>query len=240
MNPETSREAILLAYKIECGAAKMKNIRVIVAPPFPFLIPVARMLKKAKLCAQDSSWAEKGAFTGEVSWKQLKRLGVTHVIIGHSERRMYLNETDETVNKKIRALLTHGLIPILCIGEYQRTGKEIPAVVGEELKNALKGIKKNLVRKLIVAYEPIWAISTMPGARPDTPDNAFRAVVYIRKIITDLYGRACAERVRIIYGGSVKAHNVRSFLREGKMEGALIGGASLDAGEFIKIVGEAV
>jgi triosephosphate isomerase (TIM) len=239
MNPSTSREALLLAYRAERGAARIKNIEVVLAPPFPFLIPVMRIIKKAKLGAQDAAWRSKGPFTGQVSWQQLRHLGVKYVIVGHSERREQLGETDDMVNKKVLELLSHGMGTVLCIGEREREGDDIPAVVGVQLKKALRGVKRRHLNHLYIAYEPIWAISTTLGSRSDTPDNAFQAVVYIRKIITNLFGRKSAEAVRVLYGGSVRASNVASFLTEGKTDGALVGGASLDPIEFSKVIEEA-
>ena len=236
MNPLTQKEAVSLAKKVEEGARRFKNIEVVIAPPFPFLATVAEVLRKAKLGAQDASWMERGAYTGEVSWAQLKKLGVQYTIIGHSERRMYMNETNEVINKKIIALLEHGMGAILCVGEREREENEIPALVGEEIRKALHGIKKASLKNLVIAYEPIWAISTSPGARPDTPDSAFRAMVYIRRVLTELFTRTLADSVRIIYGGSVNKENARGFLSAGNMQGALVGGASLDAEHFLKIL----
>ena len=238
-NPDSPGRAVLLARKIDRGITKYRNTEVVIAPPFPFLSPVRAVLKKSKLGAQNTFWSDCGPFTGEVSWHQLKHLGVSHVIVGHSERKIYLGETDEMINKKVKATLEHGITPILCVGERERKNSEIPDIVGEQLKNALVGIKKSFIKNLIVAYEPIWAISTMPGARPDTPDNAFRTMVYIRRTLAGLYGRRAADLIRIIYGGSVNSSNITPFLTEGKMEGALVGGASLNPEEFIKIIGQA-
>lgn len=236
VNPATSVEAVLLAQKIERGLIGIKKIEVVVAPSYPFLIPAAQVLKKAELGAQNVFWEDGGPYTGEVSPEMLKSSGVSYVIIGHSERKIYLGETDEMINKKLNAVLGAGLMPVLCVGEKERNGDGIPAVVGEQLKKALGGVGKNLIKKLIVAYEPVWAVSTTAGAKADTPDDAFRALVFIRKILAGLYGRNAAEDVKIIYGGSVSSANIAGFLKEGKMEGSLVGGASLDAQEFIKIV----
>lgn len=237
-NPDSPGRALLLAQKIERGISSIRNSEVVIAPPFPFIPLVGGVLKRVKLGAQDAFWAD-GPYTGEVSGRQLKNIGVQYVIIGHSERRIHLGETDELINKKVRALLEHGMSPVLCIGERERSEVAIPAIVGEQLKKALEEVRKSHLKNLVVAYEPIWAISTMPGARPDTPDNAFRAMVYIRKIIAGLYGSKAAGVVRIIYGGSVNDKNIVSFLRDGKMEGALVGGASLRPDEFISIMKKA-
>ncbi|TSC78175.1 MAG: triosephosphate isomerase (TIM) [Parcubacteria group bacterium Gr01-1014_33] len=236
MNPLTRKEAVLLAQEIEEGSRMVKDCEVVIAPPFPFLESIGAALKKSKLGAQNVFWEARGAYTGEISWDQVTRLKVRYVIVGHSERRIRLGETDEMVNKKVRACAEHGLMTVLCIGERERTGAEIPSIVGDQLRRALAGVKTNALKNLVVAYEPVWAISTNPGARADTPDNAFRARMYIKRILTELYGRHIAEEVRIIYGGSVNSTNISAFLEEGKMDGALVGGASLDRKEFLNIL----
>jgi len=236
MNPDAPGRAVVLANKIEQSLARVRNIEVVIAPPFPFLLPIAAVVKRAKLGAQNVFWEDAGAYTGEVSWHQLKHIKINYVIIGHSERKLFLGETDEMIHNKVHILLENGMTPILCVGERERMDDDIPEIVGTQIKAALKGIKKTFIKKLVIAYEPIWAISTMPDARPDTPASAFRAVVYIRKIMSELYDRSVGEEVRIIYGGSVKAKNIRAFLEEGRMQGALVGGASLDASEFAEIV----
>lgn len=235
-NPSTLHEAAELARKIELAASAHRNVEVVVAPPFPYLATVASVLKRAKLGSQDAFWEDAGPYTGEVSWRQLKSLKVGHVIVGHSERRIFLGETDEMINQKIRALLEHGLAPVLCVGERERIEREMSEAVAHQIGAALAGVKKNLIKNLMIAYEPVWAISTMPGSRPDTPGNAFQANVYIRKIVSGLFGRITGERVRIIYGGSVNAQNVSSFLTDAHMQGALVGSASLDAENFACIL----
>lgn len=239
MNPDAPGRAKLLAQKIESSVSGKKN-EVVITPPFLFLEGIGKVLKKTKLGAQDTFWTDVGPYTGEISWHQLKHFKVVYVIVGHSERRINLGETDEMINRKVKAALENGISPILCIGERERSGKEIPAIVGEQLKSALKGVTKNLLKNLVVAYEPVWAISTTSGARPDTPDNAFRASLYIRKIVSGLFDQKSAKNVRVIYGGSVNSQNVSSFLKEGRMQGALVGGASLNPQEFSKILKEAV
>jgi len=245
-NPATIREAVLLAKKIERAVAqnlkisKFRNLEVVIAPPFPFLGAVGAVLQKTLLGAQDAFWEDVGPFTGEVSWRLLKVLGIRHVIVGHSERRMHAGETDGMVNKKVSALLAQGMIPILCVGEREREGNAIPEAVGVQLKNALQGLKPSSLGNLVVAYEPIWAISTTAGSLgPATPDNALQAAMYIRKMVGRQYGPGAAQKVRVIYGGSVNADNVVPFLREGKMEGALVGGASLRPDEFIRLLANA-
>lgn len=236
MNPDSAGRAALLAHKVERFLARVRNVEVILAPPFPFLLPMAAVVKRAKLGSQNVFWQDCGPYTGEVSWHQLKHLKVDYVIVGHSERKLFLGETDEMIRNKVQALLENSMTPILCVGERERLGDDIPEIVGEQIKAALKGIKKNLLKELVIAYEPIWAISTMPNARPDTPASAFQAMIYIRKIVSELYGRSMGNEIQIIYGGSVNARNIKGFLEEGRMQGALVGGASLDATEFAEIV----
>lgn len=235
-NPDSPGRSVILARSIEQKIGRLHNAEVVIAPPHPFLIPVSRVLEKSRLGAQDMFWADTGPYTGEVSWHQLKNIGVGHVILGHSERRKYLGETDDMINKKNISALENSITPILCIGEGERSGNEISGIVGEQLKRALGGVSKNMVQNLIVAYEPAWAISTNPGSRPDTPDNAFRALVYIRKVLSGIYGRKTADLVRVIYGGSVSAKNIQAFLTEGRMQGALVGSASLKPQEFVEII----
>ena len=235
-NPDSPGRAVALARKIEGKISLNRNVEIVIAPPFPFLGAVGKVLRKAKLGAQDSSWEDTGPHTGEVSWHQLKHLKISYVIIGHSERRQHLKETDEMVNLKVRALLKNGLRPVLCVGERFRHGNEIPPLVGEQLMKALASVPTPQAKNLVVTYEPVWAISTNSRARADTPDSAFRAKIYLRKILADLYGRRTAEVVPILYGGSVNAANIVPFLTEGRMDGALVGSASLQPDQFASIV----
>lgn len=239
VNPSTLREALALAQKTELAASAYRNVEIVIAPPYPFLAAVAPILKRVKLGSQDAFWEGAGPYTGEVSWQQLKNLKVGYVIIGHSERRIFLGETDEMIAKKIRALLEHGLRPILCVGEREQSSREMSEIVAHQLEAALTGIKKSLIKNLIIAYEPVWAISTMPDSRPDTPESAFQSNIYIRKILCRIFGRTAGEGILIIYGGSINAGNIRSFLTDGHMRGTLVGSASLNAEEFGRIIAAA-
>lgn len=236
MNPDSPERAQELARTTEEANLSFKRAEVVIAPPYPFIPAVKEVLSKVKLASQDAFWEERGPYTGQVSWRTLKSMGVSHVIVGHSERKKYAGETDDAINKKIQAFLKGGITPILCIGEWEREKREIPRIVEDQLIRALSGVKKELIRHLVVAYEPVWAISTNLGSRPDTPDSAFRAGIYIRKILSGAYGRRQADAVRIIYGGSVSSRTIPSFLREGGMQGALVGKASLDPQEFAQIL----
>ncbi|MBI3420608.1 MAG: triose-phosphate isomerase [Candidatus Sungbacteria bacterium] len=237
MNPDAPGRAAALARNIAAKVAPNRNkVELAMAPPFPFLMAVRDAAPTLRLAAQDVFWEDIGPFTGEVSWHQLRHLKVRYVIIGHSERRIHLGESDEMVNKKLRAAVAGGLTAVLCVGERECQGGDISEVVGEQLERALKGVKKNEMTRVVIAYEPVWAISTMPNSRPDTPENTFRANVYIRKIVSRLFSRSVGESMRVIYGGSVSAKNIRSFLTDGHMQGALIGGASLNVEEFARII----
>ena len=236
MNPIEPKSALAWAEEIEQRTSSLSGTEVVLLPSFPHLSLVGATLKKTKLGAQDVFWEEKGPYTGEVSVVQLKNMGISYILVGHSERRTHFGETDEGVNKKIKAVLNHGMKAILCVGEKTREEGEISAVVGESLRRGLEGLKKQHIQNLIIAYEPVWAISTNPDAKADTPDSAFRASLFIRKEVAVVYDRKTADDVRIVYGGSVRKENIESFLHEGKMGGALVGGASLNPEEFSTIV----
>lgn len=188
-----------------------------------------------KIGAQNMHFAESGAYTGEVSGKMLKSINVEYVIIGHSERRQYFNETDETVNKKVKAAFENGLKPIVCVGETleQREAGNVEEIITNQTKLALDGLTNEQVENIIIAYEPIWAIGTGKTA---TKEDANDAVKAIRKKIAEIYGQNVADRVIIQYGGSVKSSNAKELFSMSDIDGALVGGASLKADEFSKIV----
>ncbi len=188
-----------------------------------------------KIGAQNMHFEEKGAYTGEVSGKMLKSINVEYVIIGHSERRQYFNETDETVNKKIKAAFANGLKPIVCVGETleQREAGKTADVITKQTELALEGLTNEQVKNTIIAYEPIWAIGTGKTA---TSEDANNSVKEIRNKIADIYGKDVAEEVIIQYGGSVKSTNAKELFEMSDIDGGLVGGASLKAEEFSKIV----
>ncbi|MDB4975477.1 MAG: Triosephosphate isomerase [Myxococcaceae bacterium] len=213
---------------------------VVVAPVFTALTTVREALagSHVALSAQDVYWQDKGAFTGEVSAPLLKDVGCTYCIIGHSERRQFFGETDETVRKKTRALISHGLAPILCIGEsleQREQGATIGVVIGQ-LAAGIAGISDAELHKLVVAYEPVWAIGTGKTA---TPGDAQLVHAAIRGYLTHERGEAFAQGVRLLYGGSVKADNAKELLAQTDIDGALVGGASLVADQFVAIVAAA-
>ena len=188
-----------------------------------------------KIGAQNMHWEEKGAYTGEVSPAMLTDAGVKYVVLGHSERREYFAETDETVNKKIKSALAHGLKPIVCVGETleQREAGKTEKVVTNQIAKAFEGINASDLEKIIVAYEPIWAIGTGKTA---TKEDANTTIMQIRKKIAEIYGQNEAEGVIIQYGGSVKSSNAKELFEMSDIDGGLVGGASLKAEEFSKIV----
>ncbi len=216
---------------------KDAKCEVVVCPPFVDLAAVKPLLEgtNVKLGAQNVHWAEKGAFTGEVSATMLKEIGVEYAIIGHSERRQYFGETDETVNKRAKAALAAGLIPIICVGESlaQRENGETDTLVTAQVNLALDGISAVEVEKLVIAYEPIWAIGTGKTA---TKEQANETISVIREAVRALYGANTAEAVRIQYGGSMNAANATELMSMPEIDGGLIGGASLKALDFSKVV----
>ena len=188
-----------------------------------------------RIGAQNMHWEEKGAYTGEISAPMLKSIGVEYVIIGHSERRQYFAETDETVNKKIKSALAHGLKPIVCVGETleQRENGQTEQIVTSQVEKAFEGIPASELEKIIVAYEPIWAIGTGKTA---TKEDANSTIMQIRKKLAEMYGQNEANGVIIQYGGSVKSANAKELFEMSDIDGGLVGGASLKADEFSKIV----
>ena len=229
-------ETIEFITKIEPMVKDTEN-EVILCVPFTdiFYAVNAAQGTNIKIGAENMHWEEKGAYTGEVSGQMLKSVGVEYVIIGHSERRAYFNETDETVNKKIKSALALELKPIVCVGEtleQREAGKE-KDVVTSQTEKAFEGLTAEDAKKIIVAYEPIWAIGTGKTA---TPDDANNTIIYIREKLIELYGEETAKAIPIQYGGSVKASNAKELFGMSDIDGALIGGASLKADEFISIV----
>jgi triosephosphate isomerase len=232
-----SAEAAALAAQLAEGLKDVKDIELAVAPPFTALSVVAEALagSSIQLAAQDMHWEEKGAYTGEVSGPMLRDLDCSHVIIGHSERRQYFGETDESVNKKLKAAFQHGLIPILCVGETlsEREAGKTFEVVERQVRGALSEISERDAESLVMAYEPVWAIGTGKTA---TPEQAQEVHERIRGLIAELYGKDLAERMRIQYGGSVKPENTRELMSRPDIDGALVGGASLKPESFVAIV----
>lgn len=213
------------------------GVDVVICPPYTLLAKLKEATEgtNIKIGSQNIHFEEKGAFTGEISPVMLTDLGIDFCIIGHSERRQYFNETDNTVNKKVKSAIAHGLTPIVCVGETLEDRKSgvTKDLLKTQISKGLDGVDGEDVKKLVVAYEPIWAIGTGETA---TSDVANEAVAYIRSVIADIYGEAVSEEVRIQYGGSVKPNNVSELMNQDDIDGALVGGASLKADSFSEIV----
>ncbi len=213
------------------------DVEIAVAPPFTALYPVARALKGSviKLAAQDCYWEEEGAYTGEISPVMLADVGCSYCIVGHSERRHLFGETSQDVAKKARALLGHGISPIVCVGETleERERGEALKVVGDQLEGSLEGIPKEDMVRVVIAYEPVWAIGTGKTA---TPQQAQEMHAFIRDWVREKFGGDVASHLVILYGGSVKPGNIQGLMAMDDIDGALVGGASLKASSFAQIV----
>ncbi|MBE5819608.1 MAG: triose-phosphate isomerase [Clostridiales bacterium] len=229
-------EAISFIEELENYVKDSEN-EVVICAPYTDLFYALNMAQgtNIKIGAQNMNWEEKGAYTGEVSGEMLKSIGVEYVIIGHSERRAYYNETDETVNKKLKKALSLELKPIVCIGESleQRESGDAKTIVTTQTKLALEGLTNKEVEDTIIAYEPIWAIGTGKTA---TKEDANETIKWIREEVAKNYGEEVASKVIIQYGGSVKSSNAKELFEMSDIDGGLVGGASLVAEEFAKIV----
>lgn len=240
MNPASQKEAKVIfegiTLRLRSGqkkGAKLAKAEVVICPPFVYLALRSFSEGGLTLCAQNVFWEEKGAFTGEISSLMLKNLGAEYVIIGHSERRKYFGETNETINKKIKKALETGLKVIFCIGETaeERNASKTTEVLEKQLKEGLLGVKN--IENINIAYEPVWAIGTGNNC---SIDETMSSTLFIRKIVSQIYNRKIADNTRILYGGSVKADNSGSYIKDAGTNGLLVGGASLNAEEFIKII----
>lgn len=234
---KTIGEAIDLVKALKAKVADVTDVEIVVAPTFTALSAVADVIKGSniKLSAQDMHWEKSGAFTGEISPLMLKDAGCQYVIIGHSERRMYFGETNETVNKKVKAAHEYSLKPIMCVGEKleEREAGIMKDVVKDHVVNGLAGLTEEQALGTVIAYEPVWAIGTGKTA---TPEQAQEVHQFIRELLADMYSPAVADAVLIQYGGSAKPDNIVQLMSQPDIDGGLIGGAALDAESFTKIV----
>ena len=237
MNPRTVREARTHFVSIKKAVALYKNVDVAIAAPFPYLSELGKLAGAALgLAAQNVSSEKEGPYTGEVSAGMLAPQKVKYVIVGHSERRA-LGETNAFIAKKVQAVLAAAMTPVLCVGETERdTGMWYLSAVKTQLEECLTGVAKNAIPRVVIAYEPVWAISTTPGHRDATPEDASEMRIYIQKVLTDMFGAAAAEKVRVLYGGSVDEKNALGFLIGGRADGLLPGRASLTPKKFAAIV----
>lgn len=241
MNPQTWAEAeqILDFINDYLESRNEKEFSLVFCPPFVFLEKVGDILKtshlehEASLGAQDIFWDDTGADTGEVSGPMLSKLGVQYVIVGHSERRWKLGESDEIVNKKLKAVLRNGMVPIVCLGEKVRDDN-FKEFLKEQTEKTFVGLSHDELEKCIIAYEPVWAISSNFNARPDSPEDSIKAIKTIWGAINKLGGKE--TRIPTLYGGSVNSKNVADFIGQKEIDGVLIGGASVNKEEFVKIL----
>ncbi|OAA90049.1 triose-phosphate isomerase [Clostridium ljungdahlii] len=233
---KTVTEALKLVEELKPLVSDAK-CDVVVCPPYVCLDAVVKAVKGSniKVGAQNMHYEESGVYTGEVAPNMLKDIGIDFVIIGHSERRQYFNETDESINKKVKKAFEYDINPIVCCGETleERESDVTEEVLGKQIKIDLAGLEKSQVEKLVVAYEPIWAIGTGKTA---TDKQANDTIAYIRSVIAKMYGSETAEKTRIQYGGSVKPATIKAQMAQSDIDGALVGGASLKSEDFAKIV----
>lgn len=239
MNPATMKEAQRMVGELKRGVARMKNKpEIVVCPPFVYLDLCAKLQAASfKLGSQDCFWQEKGAFTGEISCSMLKNLEVKYVLVGHSEREMIMQESQEIVNKKLKTILKNNLTPVLCLGETkeQREKDETFSALEKEFLADIAGVAKKDLAKIVIAYEPIWAVGS---GKACSPDDTLTAILYLRKIIASLAGKKTANMVKMLYGGSVNAQNASEYLKNDAINGLLVGERSLDIKEFLKILNQ--
>jgi triosephosphate isomerase (TIM) len=233
----TTKDAVALARALVEKCRDVTEVEIGIAPVYTVLAAVAEVVRgsNVRLLAQDLFWADSGAYTGEISGPMLKDVGCSHVIVGHSERRQFFGETDESVNKKLKAAFASGLVPICCVGETlaEREQGRTFAVVERQVTKGLEGLPPADAKKLVIAYEPVWAIGTGKTA---TPAQAQEVHASIRGQVANIYGRELADGLRIQYGGSVKGDNVSELMKQPDLDGALVGGASLKADSFFSII----
>ncbi|HNQ85276.1 MAG TPA: triose-phosphate isomerase [Deltaproteobacteria bacterium] len=234
---KTEGEAVLFAEELAPRVADVEDREILVCPPYVYIYPLIHALVGSTVMvgAQNVFWEDQGAFTGEVSAPMIRSTGARFAIVGHSERRQYFSETDESVNRRLTACLKATIAPIVCVGEslQEREAGKTLDVVGSQLRVGLKNVPSHETAHLVIAYEPVWAIGT---GRTATPQIAQEVHAFIRGVLRELFGESPAEAVRILYGGSVKPDNVDDLMAQEDIDGALVGGASLDVTSFERII----
>jgi len=230
------KEAVCFISGFKKYIKNVKKNEVVICPPFTLLCELKNLLSKThiKLGSQNMHFEDKGAFTGEISALMLKDTGCDYVILGHSERRQYFNENDRLINQKIKTALKHNLKPILCVGETlgQKTSNQTTKIIKNQLLNCLNTIDGSAMKNIVIAYEPVWAIGTGKNATPEQAEDVHK---FIRGLLSNMYNQRVSNNTRIIYGGSVKESNIKNLMKMKNINGALVGGASLDAKGFGKI-----
>ena len=234
---KTGEEAASFARELKVKTLNINKTEIIVCPPFTALSSVTEITKgsRVKVGAQNVHWEPSGAYTGEISAEMIEAAGCSHVIIGHSERRQYFGETNQSVNKKIKQSLSTSLLLIVCIGEtlQQREAGQTKSVVESQIREGLDGLSAEQMKRIVLAYEPVWAIGTGVTA---TPEQAEEVHQFIRELIEKIFNSKVAEAVQILYGGSVKPENIEELLSLQNIDGGLIGGASLKVGSFVEMI----
>jgi len=234
---KTPAETTAFFEKFRPLVEKSEHCEVVICPPYTDLAAAVAAVSGSniRIGSQNIAWAKDGAFTGEISGPMLNAVGATHAIVGHSERRQYFGETDETVLKRTQAALEFGLTPIVCVGERleERESGNTGTVLVSQFQKGIAGLAEQQFAKIVIAYEPVWAIGTGKTATPDMAAEAHRT---IRAQVTAKFGKAAGEAIRILYGGSVKPDNVKTLMAQPEIDGVLVGGASLDAAGFASIV----
>jgi triosephosphate isomerase (TIM) len=234
---KTPAETTAFFEKFAPLVASSEHCEIVICPPFTNLAAAVDAVKgtRIRIGAQNIAWAREGAFTGEISGPMLQAVGATHAIIGHSERRQYFCETDETVLKRTQAALEFGISPIVCVGERleDREANRTEAVLESQFQKGIAGLTEQQFARIVIAYEPVWAIGTGKTATPDMAADAHRA---IRAQVRGKFGKEAADAIRILYGGSVKADNTKTLMAQPEIDGVLVGGASLDPASFASIV----
>jgi len=234
MNPQTLDEALGLANLVKEGVANIEGKKVVLCPPFPFLSHILPS-EHVEMGAQNCFWEDKGPYTGEVSASMVQGLGCSYVIIGHSERKTYLNEDPKQIAAKLQAAFRANITPVLCIGEKQKTTEGNFLDIAVQMKDTLEGLQKGQMLRLLLVYEPEWAISSNKNAQAATPEDCKNSIQYMRETVEKMFGKDIAELTRILYGGSTNSGNIGGFIQAGAA-GALVGSVSLDANEFVSLV----
>jgi len=234
-NPINLEEARKIFVAVENGVKEIENVETVICPPFIYLLDLKSISNNLKIGAQDCLWEKSGAFTGAISPLMLKNIACQHVILGHSERRTNFEETNEIINKKIKAALSVGLNVIFCFGEteIEKRKGQTDKVLEVQIKKGLSGVSEKEMENIVLAYEPVWAIGTGNSC---SPEDTQKTSLFIRKIITNFYPDIILDNLRILYGGSINSENVEDYSLKSGVQGFIVGGASLKPDEFIKIV----
>jgi triosephosphate isomerase len=235
MNPVTAKEALKIFSGVQKFSLKIKQTEIAICTPFVYLEKLKKVSRKVKLGAQNAYSGDTGAVTGEISVSMLSNLSVKYIILGHSERRA-MGENNSDVNKKIKSALSKDIVPVLCVGERERDPEHsYLGFVKTQIEECLDGVSKSVLNKVVIAYEPVWAIGKN-AERPATPDEYLEMSIFIRKVLSDKFGAKSIDGIRIIYGGSTNPENALSFLIDGKADGFLVGRDSLDVAKFSSII----